>query len=55
MIQIVGSGEQFAVVLDGREIALCSELLYAARLALGMLHDGMVRSVTLPNGVQVTQ
>ena len=55
MIQIVMSGEQFAVVMDGHEIARCSELLYAARLSLGMLHDGMVSSVTLPNGVQVAQ
>ena len=55
MIQIVRSGEQFAVVMDGHEIARCSSLLYAARRSLGMLHDGMVSSVTLPNGVQVAQ
>ena len=55
MASVTRQGEWYVVEVDGRLIGQFAHSLDANRHAVAMLHDGMVDSVTLPNGVQVDQ
>ena len=53
MIEIRKVGDWFTVTLDGQLLGQFGELIDASRLALSLLHDGLVDSVRLFSGTIV--
>ena len=53
MAQILGSNGVYTVVIDGQQVGQFGELIDASRLALSLLHDGLIDSVELFSGTIV--